>query len=184
MTLANKITILRLLLIPVFLTAIAFHGPEMPYAQWIALGIFIVAAISDGVDGYLARHYNQRTKIGAVLDPTADKLLINLGYIFLAANREFDFALPYWFPVFILTREVTLVAGGALLHEFGDTTRRVRPRIGGKANMVLQIATMIAVLINFPWTYPIMYATVIVGALSWLDYIATGVREARQKEPA
>ncbi len=184
MTLANKITIARLCSIPFLLTAIAMYTQEADYLRWVAVGLFIAAAISDGVDGYLARNYDQQTKLGAVLDPLADKLLMNLTFIFLATNRELFYALPLWFPVAMVARDLVIVFGSAALHEFAHPMRPVRPRWCGKWNTGFQIAIIIAVLIEFPLTIPIMWATVGIGAISVIDYFVVGIREAREKDPA
>ena len=184
MTLANKITIARLCSIPILLGVIAMYSQEDDYLRWVAVAIFIAAAISDGIDGYLARNYDQRTKLGAVLDPTADKLLMNLSFIFLAANRELYYALPYWFPVAMVGRDLVIVFGSMALHEFAHPMRPVRPRWTGKWNTGFQIAIIIAVLIEFPLTIPIMWATVAMGVISVIDYFLFGLREAQQKDPA
>jgi len=178
-TLANRITIGRLVLIPFFLTAVALAGEAYPQARWIALALFIIAAVSDGVDGYIARHHGQRTKLGAVLDPTADKLLVNSAFVFLAVNRDLEQALPYWFPVVMLSRDIFIVTGGWLVHEFVNPIKRVRPSWSGKVNTVLQMAVIIAVLIAFPWTPWIYIAATAMAVLSLLHYLVRGVREVK-----
>jgi len=184
MTLANRITIARLALIPVYLLLLVIYTQEEDWLRWLAFAMFLLMAISDGVDGYIARHYNQHSKLGAVLDPLADKTLVNLSFIVLAANREFEMALPYWFPIAMLTRDIILTVGAALIHEFVAQIKTVKPRFPGKLNTVCQIATIIAVLIALPWTPYIVYVATVVGAVSLLDYIYDGFQRVQNQENA
>ena len=107
MTTANKITIARILLIPLFVMMAIYYGgsvargaPE-PWQRWSAITIFVIAAASDGIDGYIARKYNQRSRLGVTLDPIADKGLLLAGIITLSiAKWAYNF--PLWFPVLVL----------------------------------------------------------------------------------
>ena len=88
MTTANKITILRILLIPFFVVQTLYYTKEgHEVYRWLALISFGIAAVCDGVDGYVARHYNQRSELGAVLDPLADKLLLVSGIVVLSFDH-------------------------------------------------------------------------------------------------
>lgn len=184
MTLANRITLGRLALIPVFLWAIMAYTGEDSTPRLAALVMFILAAVSDGVDGYVARRFNQRTKVGAVLDPLADKLLINLAFVFLAVNRSFETPLPYWFPVLMLGRDILIVMGSYVIHEYLNPNMRVVPRWGGKVNTVFQFATVIAVLLEFPWAPHIVFAATFVAILSFIDYAWAGMKRVEHEERA
>src|SRR5512143_260090 len=98
MTTANKITILRILLIPFFVVEVLYYvktGNELH--RLFGLLSFTLAAIFDGVDGYIARHYNQRSELGAILDPLADKLLLVSGVILLSFDHlPFLDSVPLW----------------------------------------------------------------------------------------
>ena len=89
MTLASKITIIRILMAPVFAVLAIYYGESVKSGEpnetirWWAVGVFIFAAVSDGIDGYIARHFNQRSKFGAFMDPFADKTLLLTGIVFL-----------------------------------------------------------------------------------------------------
>lgn len=137
MTFANWITIGRLVLIPVFLVLVMAYRPEEPWLRLAALGTFVVAALSDALDGFVARAYNQKTKLGAVLDPLADKLMLNLSYVFLAVNRQFETPVPAWVPVIIISRDAIIVIGYYLLNEFHGPVHP-RPRILGKLTTALR----------------------------------------------
>ena len=101
MTSASKITILRVLLIPFYMAAMYMTGGEAGIWMWIALGIFIVASLTDFVDGYIARAYNQTTDFGKFLDPLADKLLTIAAMCMFCQWGSF----PAWTLMIVLTRE-------------------------------------------------------------------------------
>ena len=76
LTFANKVTVGRIILVPFFIATTLSISPEEPHLRWVALGLFMVAIISDVIDGYIARTRHQKTKAGAILDPLADKILL------------------------------------------------------------------------------------------------------------
>ena len=101
MTSASKITILRVLLVPFYMAAMYMTRGETGVWMWIALGIFIVASLTDFVDGYIARTYNQTTDFGKFLDPLADKLLTIAAMCMFCQWGSF----PAWALMIVLTRE-------------------------------------------------------------------------------
>ena len=175
-TLANRITIVRLVLIPVFAVLVMGYTQEDQWYRIAALVTFAIAAASDGLDGFVARAYNQKTKLGAVLDPLADKLMVNIAFVFLAVNRQFLIPIPAWFPVIILSRDVIIVLGSYLINEFFGPVR-VRPRITGKLTTVFQMATIIAVLLELRFTYEWIVATLVISIISFFDYLYVGIRQ-------
>src|SRR5258705_955503 len=132
MTTANKITILRILLIPFFVVEALYYvktGNEVH--RLLAILSFAVAAICDGVDGYIARRYNQRSELGAILDPLADKLLLVSGIVLLSFNWPYFERIPLWLTCTIMGRDILILAGVVVI---GLTIGKVRvkPRILGK----------------------------------------------------
>src|SRR5580765_5262425 len=113
MTTANKITILRILLIPFFVVEILYYvktGNEIN--RLLGIICFGLAAIFDGVDGYIARHYNQRSELGAILDPLADKLLLVSGIVLLSFDHlPYLQTIPLWLTGTIIGRDVLLLIG-------------------------------------------------------------------------
>ena len=101
MTSASKITILRVLLIPFYMAAMYMTGGESGVWMWFSLAIFIVASLTDFVDGYIARNYNQTTDFGKFLDPLADKLLTIAAMCMFCQWGSF----PAWALMIVLTRE-------------------------------------------------------------------------------
>ena len=176
MTLANRITIGRLVLIPVFLVLLVSCTAESPEYRYGALATFIVASLSDALDGFVARAYNQKSKLGAVLDPLADKLLVNLAFVFMSVNPVTAEAIPKWFPVIVLSRDAIIVIGGYLINEYFGPLR-VRPRIGGKLNTVFQMALVISALLGLWFSYHLMLATTLISIVSFFDYLYMGVKQ-------
>jgi cardiolipin synthase (CMP-forming) len=138
MTLANQLTVFRIVLIPVFVLLLVYD------ARVYALIVFIVTCISDGLDGYIARSWQQQTTLGAVLDPIADKLLMVTTFITLAVLR----ALPLWLTILLVSRDVILsLMFGLVLFTTG---RRVAgPTIWGRAAIFGQMATVVLGLIFY-----------------------------------
>ena len=146
MTTANKITIARILMIPLFVMMAIYygrglqHGAPLDWQRWTAIGIFLAAAASDGIDGYIARRYNQRSRLGVVLDPIADKGLLLAGIITLSLS-DWGYEFPVWFPVLVVARDIVIVAGALGLHYLNGTVR-VRPSWVGKTATALQMAAI------------------------------------------
>src|SRR3989454_12819753 len=127
MTTANKITVVRILMIPAFVTMAIYYGQSiqrgapLEWQRFTAIAIFLVAAVSDGLDGYVARRYNQRSSLGVILDPIADKGLLLSGIITLSisswseSNSDYG-KFPLWFPVLVITRDAVILVGAAVLH--------------------------------------------------------------------
>lgn len=175
MNTANTITLLRLALIPVFLVLLLLYQPDagLEGLRIAAFAVFVTAAISDGVDGYIARHYNQRTRLGAVLDPFADKLLTNLSFVFLAALPSFDTRVPMWLPIVVLARDITIAGGSYMANKYMGPLR-VRPRILGKAATVAHSVAIAAIVINLPGADRILFMTASISILSLVDYLLHG----------
>jgi cardiolipin synthase len=128
---ANVLTALRLVLIPLFAwLLIAGREPE-------ALLVFVVCGVSDSLDGLLARRLNQRTPVGAYLDPIADKLLMATAFVVLAYVR----VVPRWLAVLVISRDVFILVGGALyLLLLPDA--EVQPSAASKVNTAVQVLTV------------------------------------------
>lgn len=151
MTTANKITIGRILMIPFFVLMALYYGRSVTHGhpqQWMrftAIAIFVIAAASDGIDGYIARRWNQMSKLGTILDPIADKGLLLAGILTLSfGNWQYEF--PLWFPVLVIARDVTIVTGVIAVHLInGDA--RVRPSLLGKMATVAQMVAIGCVML-------------------------------------
>lgn len=179
MTTANKITIGRVLLIPCFIVFMLYYRDTANevYRFW-AIVCFAVAAISDGIDGYIARKYNQRSVLGKVLDPLADKLLLVSGLvIFCLPKVPHLFQIPPWLAAIVFGRDVILGLGIILIYVFCGKIKG-NPHIIGKTSTVLQIAVVSWALLkwNEDWLFWIMLAAGITTGISGLIYISEGIK--------
>ena len=118
MNLANRISVLRILLIPFFIACILYYGEGREYLRFVALGIFLLATISDAVDGGIARLKHQVTELGMVLDPIADKLLIISAFIALSVIKIVPESLriPPWAVLTIISRDIVIVLGSVVIY--------------------------------------------------------------------
>jgi CDP-diacylglycerol--glycerol-3-phosphate 3-phosphatidyltransferase len=180
MTTANKITILRILLIPFFVVEVLYYGRNGDELhRFLAIISFAAASILDGVDGYIARHYHQRSELGAILDPLADKLLLVSGIVLLSFDHEPHLApIPLWVTGAIMGRDGVLVIGIVLIQWMLGKVQ-VRPRLLGKVATVLQMAMLLWILLQWPRTYlPWITTTAALCTVgSGLLYVIDGVRQ-------
>lgn len=174
MTTANKITLVRIFLIPLFVVEVLYYvrtGNELH--RLIALGSFGVASVCDGVDGYVARRFNQRSELGAILDPLADKLLLVSGIVVLSFDqRPYLQSVPLWLTGTIIGRDIFLVAGLVVIQMTVGKVK-VRPRVVGKVATVLQMAVVLWVLFKWEdrWLFGLALLTSLCTGLSGLMYL-------------
>jgi len=166
----NILTLLRILLTPLFV--ILLLGEDYNFA----LIIFILAGLSDGLDGLIARYLNQRTAIGAYLDPLADKLLLVSAYIGLAVLN----VIPDWVAVIVISRDV-IISLGIAVFTMTEKTYEVRPSLISKFTTTAQILTVILALFDPDQSrlaiihLPVLWATSAVTIISGLHYIYIGM---------
>ncbi len=171
MNLANKISIGRIILIPFFITAIVYSRMD------IALLLFMVAILSDGIDGFIARAMNQKTTLGTIIDPLADKLLLTSAFICLAVvnNIPPHVKLPPYVPIVIISRDAIIVIGSIMIHVItGDL--KVAPSAVGKVTTFFQMITIVSVLVHFNYASIIWNSAVLLTIASGVDYIVKGSR--------
>ena len=181
MNLANSISVFRLVLIPVFIGLIVSYEPGKEWIRHLAFAVFLTAALSDFVDGYIARRFDQSTKLGAVLDPLADKLLINLSFVFLAVTPHFETDVPMWLPVVILGRDVTIAIRSYLLNKYMGPLRP-RPRFLGKVATTAHSVGVGWVLVNWPYGFQILMVMIAISVASLVDYLFHGYERAVPEE--
>ena len=184
MTTANKITILRMLLIPFFVVEVLYYVKTGNEAhRLVGLLCFAVAAICDGVDGYIARHYNQWSELGAILDPLADKLLLVSGVVLLSFDHgPLLGQIPLWLTVTIIGRDLLILIGMVVI-QITVGKVRVRPRLVGKAATVLQMVAVVWLLLKWDvsfgarWILMLTVGAAICTGVSGLFYVYDGVRQ-------
>lgn len=180
MTTANKVTILRILLVPFFVVEVLYYvktGNEL--CRLLAIISFGLASVFDGVDGYIARHYNQRSELGAILDPLADKLLLVSGIVMLSFDHSPRLqSIPLYLTGTIIGRDIVLLAGMIVIQmTVGKVT--VKPRMLGKIATVLQMAIVLWILLkwNQSWVPSGTLAAAVCTGISGLLYVWDGSRQ-------
>ncbi|HSY10516.1 MAG TPA: CDP-alcohol phosphatidyltransferase family protein [Candidatus Dormibacteraeota bacterium] len=184
MTTANKITILRILLIPFFVVELIYYVRSGNEAHRLAaLLSFAIAAILDGVDGYIARHHNQISELGKILDPLADKLLLVSGIVTLSFNHgNFLGQIPLWLTGTIIGRDLLILIGVAVIR-FTVGKVVVHPRFTGKIATVLQMVVVIWILLKWDagqgahWLKYVTLGAAVSTGISGLLYVFDGIKQ-------
>jgi cardiolipin synthase len=185
-TLATKVTLARFLGTPVFVLLMVYYGFSVKggdaneYYRVGALVAFLGVALTDALDGYLARSRNEVTALGRILDPLADKTLLLSATIMLTRPSLPDPypQLPIWFTVTVISRDALLIIGAMVVHHLAHAVR-VHPRIAGKMTTVLQMTTVLLVLIQAgsAWTHWMAGVAALFTAISGAQYAADGIRQ-------
>ena len=166
MNLPNKLTILRILLIPIFV--VFMLAGITPYDKWIALGVFVVASLTDLADGKIARKYNLVTNFGKFMDPLADKLLVCSAMIALVELGR----IPSWIVIVIIAREF-IISGFRLVAS--DNGVVIAASYWGKFKTVFQMTMVILMIADIQAlsivTVIVMYIALILTIVSLADYL-------------
>ncbi len=172
MGLANWLTTLRILLIPVFVTLLVYRHATL------ALVVFCLASLTDMLDGYIARSRGDQTRLGAFLDPVADKLLLTSAFVTLTWLK----VIPFWIAVVVVSRDLVLSVGVLVIHVAGGTVHPA-PSWLGKLCTVCQMVTVLAAMISFYWgvlpRMPRLFAwvTALFTVASGLQYMVQGLKQ-------
>jgi cardiolipin synthase len=170
MGLANWLTVLRIVLIPVFVTLLVYRHPG-----W-ALSVFTLAAFTDLLDGWVARRQGVASRLGAFLDPMADKLLLTASFVTLTYLKT----LPFWITAVVLSRDVILIVGAVVVHMVGVRIDP-QPTWMGKAATFFQILTVLTGLLSryfHPTLTPTLFIwlAAVFTVASGCQYVARGMR--------
>ncbi|MEX2301231.1 MAG: CDP-alcohol phosphatidyltransferase family protein [Bryobacterales bacterium] len=145
----NQLTLIRMLLVPFILISMIYEQHD------VALYLVLAAALTDGFDGLVARHFNQQTLLGAYLDPIADKIFLTSTFFVQSLTGR----IPWWLTILVLSRDVIILLT-ALVTALATQIRTFPPTMLGKFNTFIQVSTVFVVLVNnaFPqsWTAPIV----------------------------
>ncbi len=180
LNLPNLITLLRIGAIPIFLILLV----DERYTE--ALIVFILAGITDSLDGLLARWLDARTTLGAFIDPLADKLLLVSSFVILAFLGD----IPRWLAVLVIMRDVIILIGYSVLFFVTGHAIEVRPTLIGKASTFFQLLTVIMALValhNAAWQIPLLRDTseILAGAtvtVSGFQYLSRALRWFNKQE--
>jgi cardiolipin synthase (CMP-forming) len=192
LTLATKVTIARILGIPVFILLLLYYrmaldgGESADGYRWSALAVFAAVAATDAFDGWLARSRGEVTRLGQILDPIADKALLLSSVILLTSPRLTVLApqFPIWFALIVISRDAVLIAGAFLIHTLHGSVR-IRPHLTGKCATALLMASICGALlrVSAPWFRGLVWTTGAFIAISGLLYLVDGVRQLEHGTP-
>ncbi len=190
-TIPNALTIVRMVMIPVFVSALYYQRFGM------ALAVFVAAGVTDGIDGFLARRFNQGSQLGQILDPIADKLLLVTSFITLSSPgiiaKTNHLPVPFWVTAAVISRDVFIVVGAAAINVVTGF-RGFRPSLLGKINTVVQITAVTIILICarfpplrgylLPSTYTIVALLAVVSGIHYVFWVSRLMNEGRAgREP-
>jgi CDP-diacylglycerol--glycerol-3-phosphate 3-phosphatidyltransferase/cardiolipin synthase len=183
-TFANQITLLRILLIPVFVTFAIYYAESAAAGvpeEWLrhaAVAAFLVAAASDAIDGWVARRFRQITDLGRILDPLADKALAVAAVLTLTLS-SWPAPLPLWFVVVVLTRELFITAGFFVVHYVAGRVH-IEPHWTGKLATVLMAVTVGTAMLRLDaWVRPVAAVAAVVTLVSGALYLASASRQVK-----
>ncbi|PYS73880.1 MAG: CDP-alcohol phosphatidyltransferase [Acidobacteria bacterium] len=169
-TVPNLLTIFRMVLIPVFVSLLFYQRFVL------ALAVFILAGITDGLDGLLARRFNQKSQLGTILDPIADKMMMITSFVVLSMRTVFPqpmpshLPIPFWVMIAVISRDVFILVGAAAIN-IVTGFRGFRPSLLGKINTTVQIVAIGIIMLAASFPYgtgyylPSVYAVVFIFAV-------------------
>ena len=177
MSLANKISIFSILLVPCVVASLIYYHPERDWLRFLALGFFTVGIVSDAIDGFLARLYHQETELGTLLDPIADKLLILSALISCSVIHGLPIwmRIPAWFNLVVMSRDALLITGTMVLFAIKGRWS-VRPSRLGKWTTGIQMLVIPTVLLGLPIKLPLIGVAAAFTVLSGISYVRLGIR--------
>lgn len=170
MNLANKLTMLRVIMIPIFLVVLLSPWIAAPYNRYIAVAIFVIASLTDFLDGYIARSRNMVSNFGKFMDPLADKLLVSAALISMVSLGD----LPEWAVILIISREFIITGFRTLAAEANVI---MAASMYGKIKTTVQMVMIIVLLLDLPGkTMEVVESALVILAIlftviSAVDYI-------------
>jgi cardiolipin synthase (CMP-forming) len=187
-TVPNILTVIRMALTPIFVSLLYYGRFQL------ALIVFIAAGITDGLDGLLARRFNQKSQLGTILDPIADKLMLVTAFIVLSLHTFTPYPkprhvpIPFWVTATVISRDIFIIAGSVAIN-LVTGFRKFRPSWLGKASTVVQILAIVYLLtaINFPFmqgylptVYAIVFAFALLSGIHYIFFAAQLLNEERK----
>jgi cardiolipin synthase len=188
-TLPNVLTIFRMALTPVFVSLLFYQK-----FVW-ALAAFVVAGITDGLDGLLARRFQQQSELGRILDPIADKMMLVTSFVVLSMRGVFPTPLPkhlpvpFWVTITVISRDIFILVGAAAINMVSGF-RAFRPSFLGKVSTVVQIVAVAAVILAaqtrvgtgyyLPTIYTSVFALTLLSGIHYIFFVSRLLNEDRK----
>lgn len=189
LTVPNMLTVFRMVLIPVFVTLLFYQRFVL------ALAVFVIAGVTDGLDGLLARRFDQQSQLGTILDPIADKLMLVTAFIVLSMRSIFPQPLPghlpvpFWVTVSVISRDVFIIVGAAAINIMTGF-RGFKPSWLGKLNTTVQIVGITAIMfaasvpyytgLYLPTVYAAVFLLAIISGLHYVFWVSRLMNEDRK----
>lgn len=187
-TLPNLLTVFRMALIPVFVSLLFYQK------FLLALAVFVVAGITDGLDGLFARRFKQQSPLGRILDPVADKMLLVTSFVVLSMRSVFPVPIPkhlpvpFWVTITVISRDVFILVGAAAINMVTGF-RGFQPSLLGKISTIVQIVAVAAVMFAaqtkvgagyyLPTLYTSVFALALVSGIHYVFYVSRLLNEGR-----
>ncbi|MBU0693958.1 MAG: CDP-alcohol phosphatidyltransferase family protein [Candidatus Omnitrophica bacterium] len=178
MNLADKISTLRILLIPVFVSLLCYFNHQHLHLRYVVIGVFAFAILTDFFDGLVARIKKEKSEIGKIIDPLADKFLLLTAFISLYALRlplPLKFKLPLEVVLVVVSRDFIILLGVIILH-FLKIEIFISPSVWGKLTTFFQMFTILGILVDFSFVPLIWTIAIIFTLISGIDYFVRGIK--------
>lgn len=188
-TLPNLLTVIRMALIPVFVSLLFYQR------FLLALGIFIIAGVTDGLDGLLARRFHQQSPLGRILDPIADKMMLVTSFVVLSLHSVFPTPLPkhlpipFWVTITVISRDVFILVGAAAINMVTGF-RAFRPSFLGKLSTLVQIIAVATVILAaqirigtgyyLPTVYTSVFALTVLSGIHYVFFVSRLLNDERK----
>lgn len=175
MNIANKISTFRILSVPFFIACLVYYTAQRTYLKDLALAIFILGVVSDGLDGFIARKAKIQSKAGLILDPLGDKLLLMSAFIFLSPMSKMELVFPLWVCFIVISRDLIIIMGAVIIYMVKQTID-VYPTRWGKLTTTFQMLSVVCVLLQWRLSALIWWPAVILTIISGIDYVMRGFK--------
>ncbi len=175
MNIANKISTFRILSVPFFIACLVYYSPERQFLKNLALAIFVLGVISDGLDGFVARKAKLQSKAGLILDPLGDKLLLLSAFIFLSPMSKLPLKFPLWVTFIVISRDAIIILGAVVIYMVKQTLD-VYPTKWGKLTTTFQMLSVICILLQWKPVAFLWWIAVIFTVISGVDYVKRGFK--------
>ena len=192
-TLPNVLTIFRMALIPVFVSLLFYQK------FLFALAIFVIAGITDGLDGLLARRFHQQSPLGRILDPIADKMMLVTSFIVLSMKGVYPtpipkhLPIPFWVTITVLSRDVFILVGAAAINMVTGF-RAFQPSLPGKISTVVQIVSLAVVMLAaqtrvgtgyyLPTIYASVFALALISGIHYIFFVSRLLGKSPENHPS
>jgi CDP-diacylglycerol--glycerol-3-phosphate 3-phosphatidyltransferase len=175
MNIANKISTFRILIVPFFVACFIYYAPVREYLRFAALFIFILGALSDAADGYIARKSKLQSRAGLILDPLGDKLLLMSAFICLTFIDRFAIRFPLWVTLIVISRDIIIILGAVVIYVVKQNIE-VFPTRWGKLTTTFQMIAVTIVLLQWALAPVFWWLAVIFSVISGIDYVRKGFK--------